>query len=133
MGKKKWEDETLKPTLDKYPERKEAILDGRERLNVPEDVTFPAPIVPTVIFGVPVKLVAGTSVRLAPEPVKPPEKVVAVTTPDIVAPRGKSGPPDAFLLTNLSALILDIILETFYLFIGLMRSIILNIRFRFHD
>ena len=27
MSKKRWEDETLKPTLEKYPERKEALLD----------------------------------------------------------------------------------------------------------
>ena len=32
MSKKRWEDETLKPTLEKYPERKEALLDERERL-----------------------------------------------------------------------------------------------------
>ena len=38
MSKKRWEDETLKPTLEKYPERKEALLDSRERLNVPDDV-----------------------------------------------------------------------------------------------
>ena len=38
MSKKKWEDETLKPTLERYPERKEALLDNRQRLNVPEDV-----------------------------------------------------------------------------------------------
>ena len=36
MSKKQWEDETLKPTLERYPERKEALLDNRERLNVPE-------------------------------------------------------------------------------------------------
>jgi len=38
MGKKRWEDDTLKPTLERYPERKEVLLDNRERLNVPEDV-----------------------------------------------------------------------------------------------
>ena len=38
MDKKKWEDETLKPTLEKYPEREETLLDGRDRLNTPEDV-----------------------------------------------------------------------------------------------
>jgi len=38
MSKKRWEDETLKPTLEKYPERKETLLDERERLNTPEDV-----------------------------------------------------------------------------------------------
>jgi len=38
MSKKQWEDETLKPTLERYPERREALLDNRERLNVPEDV-----------------------------------------------------------------------------------------------
>ena len=38
MSKKRWEDETLKPTLDKYPERDEVKLDERERLNTPEDV-----------------------------------------------------------------------------------------------
>ena len=39
MNKKKWEDETLKPTLEKYPEREETLLDGRERLNTPENVS----------------------------------------------------------------------------------------------
>ena len=38
MSKKQWEDETLKPTLERYPERKESLLDNRERLNVPGDV-----------------------------------------------------------------------------------------------
>ena len=38
MNKKKWEDETLKPTLEKYPEREETLLDKLERLNTPEDV-----------------------------------------------------------------------------------------------
>ena len=38
MSKKRWEDETLKPTLDKYPERKETLLDRRDILNTPEDV-----------------------------------------------------------------------------------------------
>jgi len=38
MSKKRWEDETLKPTLEKYPERKETLLDKRERLNTPEDI-----------------------------------------------------------------------------------------------
>ena len=38
MDKKKWEDETLKPTLEKYPEREETLLDRRDRLNTPEDV-----------------------------------------------------------------------------------------------
>ena len=38
MNKKKWEDETLKPTLEKYPEREETLLDKRERLNTPEDI-----------------------------------------------------------------------------------------------
>ena len=38
MSKKRWEDETLKPTLERFPERKESLLDNRERLNVPEDV-----------------------------------------------------------------------------------------------
>ena len=38
MSKKRWEDETLKTTLDKYPERDEVKLDERERLNTPEDV-----------------------------------------------------------------------------------------------
>ena len=38
MSKKRWEDETLNPTLEKYPEREETLLDGRERLNTPEDV-----------------------------------------------------------------------------------------------
>ena len=38
MNKKRWEDETLKPTLEKFPEREESQLDERERLNTPEDV-----------------------------------------------------------------------------------------------
>ena len=38
MNKKRWEDETLKPTLEKYPERKETLLDERDILNTPEDV-----------------------------------------------------------------------------------------------
>ena len=38
MSKKRWEDETLNPTLEKYPEREETLLDGRERLNTPEDI-----------------------------------------------------------------------------------------------
>ena len=31
MSKKQWEDEILKPTLERYPERKESLLDGRGR------------------------------------------------------------------------------------------------------
>jgi len=46
MSKKQWEDETLKPTLERYPERKEALLDERERLNVPEDVKNTEPEFP---------------------------------------------------------------------------------------
>ncbi len=38
MSKKRWEDETLKPTLEKYPEREESHLDEREILSTPEDV-----------------------------------------------------------------------------------------------
>ena len=38
MSKKRWEDETLKPTLEKYPERKETLLDKRDILNTPEDM-----------------------------------------------------------------------------------------------
>ena len=38
MNKKRWEDETLKPTLEKYPEREETLLDERDILNTPEDV-----------------------------------------------------------------------------------------------
>ena len=38
MSKKRWRDETLKPTLDKYPERKETLLDERDILDTPEDV-----------------------------------------------------------------------------------------------
>tara|TARA_B110000438_G_scaffold152511_1_gene146530 strand:- start:4697 stop:6316 length:1620 start_codon:yes stop_codon:yes gene_type:complete len=38
MSKKRWEDETLKPTLEKYSERKETLLDERDILNTPEDV-----------------------------------------------------------------------------------------------
>ena len=39
MSKKHWEDKTLKPTLDKYPERDEVKLDERERLTTPEDIS----------------------------------------------------------------------------------------------
>ena len=46
MSKKRWEDETLKPTLEKYPERKESLLDNRERLNVPNDVENTVPEFP---------------------------------------------------------------------------------------
>ena len=38
MSKKRWEDETLKPTLEKYPEREETLLVDRDILNTPEDV-----------------------------------------------------------------------------------------------
>ncbi len=38
MSKKRWEEDTLKPTLDKYPERKETLLDERDILDTPEDV-----------------------------------------------------------------------------------------------
>ena len=38
MSKKRWEDETLKPTLEKYPEREESHLDEREILSTPEDI-----------------------------------------------------------------------------------------------
>ena len=38
MSKKRWEDETLKPTLENYPERKETLLDERDILDTPEDV-----------------------------------------------------------------------------------------------
>ena len=38
MSKKRWEDKTLKPTLEKFPEREESQLDERERLSTPEDV-----------------------------------------------------------------------------------------------
>ena len=46
MSKKHWEDETLKPTLDKYPERDEVKLDERERLNTPEDISNNKPEFP---------------------------------------------------------------------------------------
>ena len=46
MSKKRWEDETLKPTLDKYPERDEVKLDERERLNTPEDISNNKPEFP---------------------------------------------------------------------------------------
>ena len=36
LDKKRWEKETLKPTLEKYPEREESLLDKRERLNTPK-------------------------------------------------------------------------------------------------
>ena len=38
MSKKRWEEETLKPTLEKFSEREESQLDERERLSTPEDV-----------------------------------------------------------------------------------------------
>ena len=38
MSKKRWEDETLKPTLEKFSEREETLLDERDILNTPEDV-----------------------------------------------------------------------------------------------
>ena len=46
MSKKRWEDETLKRTLDKYPERDEIKLDERERLNAPEDISNNKPEFP---------------------------------------------------------------------------------------
>ena len=46
MSKKHWEDKTLKPTLDKYPERDEVKLDERERLNTPEDISNNKPEFP---------------------------------------------------------------------------------------
>jgi len=46
MNKKRWEDETLKPTLDKYPERDEVKLDERERLNTPKDISNNKPEFP---------------------------------------------------------------------------------------
>ena len=46
MSKKRWEDETLKPTLEKYPERDEVKLDERERLNTPEDISNNKPEFP---------------------------------------------------------------------------------------
>ena len=38
MSKKRWEEDTLKPTLEKYSERKETLLDERDILNTPEDI-----------------------------------------------------------------------------------------------
>jgi len=46
MSKKHWKDKTLKPTLDKYPERDEVKLDERERLNTPEDISNNKPEFP---------------------------------------------------------------------------------------
>jgi len=46
MSKKRWEDETLKTTLDKYPERDEVKLEERERLNTPEDISNNKPEFP---------------------------------------------------------------------------------------
>ena len=37
MDRKRWEKETLESALNEHPERKETILDSRERLNTPED------------------------------------------------------------------------------------------------
>ena len=37
MNRKRWENETLKSALNEHPERKETLLDSRERLNTPED------------------------------------------------------------------------------------------------
>ena len=46
MSKKRWEEETLKPTLDNYPERDEVKLDERERLNTPGDISNNEPEFP---------------------------------------------------------------------------------------
>ena len=46
MSKKRWEEDTLKPTLGKYPEREEVKLDERERLNTPEDIPHNKPEFP---------------------------------------------------------------------------------------
>ncbi|RZD37066.1 MAG: methylmalonyl-CoA mutase [Methanobacteriota archaeon] len=46
MSKKRWEEETLKPTLDNYPERDEVKLDERERLNTPSDISNNEPEFP---------------------------------------------------------------------------------------
>ena len=37
MDRKRWENETLESALNEHPERKETLLDSRERLNTPED------------------------------------------------------------------------------------------------
>ena len=37
MDRKRWEKNTLGPSLEKNPERNECLLDQRERLNTPED------------------------------------------------------------------------------------------------
>ena len=37
MDRKRWEKETLESALNEHPERKEILLDSRERLNTPED------------------------------------------------------------------------------------------------
>ena len=37
MDRKRWEKETLESALNEHPERKETLLDSRERLNTPED------------------------------------------------------------------------------------------------
>ena len=46
MSKKRWEEKTLKPTLDNYPERDEVKLDERERLNTPSDISNNEPEFP---------------------------------------------------------------------------------------
>ena len=46
MSKKRWEEETLKPTLDNYPERDEVKLDERERLNTPGNISNNEPEFP---------------------------------------------------------------------------------------
>ena len=46
MSKKRWEEKTLKPTLDNYPERDEVKLDERERLNTPGNISNNEPEFP---------------------------------------------------------------------------------------
>jgi hypothetical protein len=62
------------------------------------------------MFGVPVRPCALVAVVAV---VALPSKVVAVVTPVTTAPLGNRGAPVAALSTILSALILDILLESF--------------------
>ena len=66
MSKKRWEDETLKPTLEKYPERKEALLDERERLNVPDDVKIQDPNFPVLSHTLEEYILLDTVVKCGP-------------------------------------------------------------------
>ena len=75
----------------------------------PVEVTFPQPIVPTVMFGVPVSPCEFVAVSALPVtlPVTLPEKLVAVIIPETekpsATPLGNLGPPDPALFTSWSS------------------------------